>query len=110
LKIYHTSGYIECTPEHYIFLPDGSYQEAGKFKVGDELVLYPSSSIEPIIKIEVTSPQETYNFEVSPQHSYIVNNVIVHNGGLNKLEVYEYTPLYNSDMIRYRTTANRFET
>lgn len=74
------------TPEHPFLTPDGSFQNAGSLKVGDEIVLADGSSraIEAINTVEPTA--DVYNIEVADLHTYVANGMRVHNwkheGGL----------------------------
>ena len=105
LKISSGSDEFTCTPEHYLFRPDGSFKPAEEFKVGESLVLHPETIVE-ITKIENVPAETVYNFEVAPQRSYIANNFVVHNGGLGKIDAYEYT-LSRRNEITYSTTNAR---
>ena len=111
LRIHYANDYVECTPEHWIFSPDGTFKEADKFKKGDLIVTNPTT-ITSITDIEIISPEKTYNFEVDDQRSYIANNLLVHNMGLGKFAGYTHTPLSNANnrhRIEWMNTNNRWE-
>ena len=91
IKINHTGtgDSIVCTPNHYIFSPDGTFKESKNFKVGEKLVDYKTHRSATITSIEQVEDQKTYNFEVDPFRNYVANNLVVHNGALGKVTAAE---------------------
>tara|TARA_Y100000589_G_scaffold330345_1_gene379707 strand:- start:1430 stop:3163 length:1734 start_codon:yes stop_codon:yes gene_type:complete len=74
-----------CTPDHFIFQPDGSYKEARHFCIGDKMIDAVNREDVTVTKISKAKEEKTYNFEVDPYKNYIANNILVHNGGASKV-------------------------
>ena len=83
INIKHWAGELTVTPNHWILMEDGLFLEAGKFTEKDQIVTY-EGKISPIESIKSAGKGNSYNFTVSQQHTYIANNVRVHNGGGGK--------------------------
>ncbi|HEY9886672.1 MAG TPA: polymorphic toxin type 17 domain-containing protein, partial [Vampirovibrionales bacterium] len=72
------SQLMKVTSEHRI-LVNGIWKEAGEIKIGDKLL---GSNRESVFLLSVKEKNEevpVYNFEVEDTHTYIANNVVVHN-------------------------------
>ena len=80
---------LEVTGNHAIYVgieTESQFKEAREFEVGDTFYKYDGT---PLVITEIDfrdiEPDElTYNLEISPHHTYIVNGVKVHNGGGGK--------------------------
>lgn len=99
------------TFDHFIFSPDGSYKQACEFRVGDDLISYKDKKLVKIIGQDVINPLPTYNFEVKTHHNYIANGIVVHNGGLTKLQWNNKGTAnnYRDNIVIYDSTAGEFE-
>ena len=83
LKITHEQGVIYPTNNHWIF-NDGTFKEAKEFTEGEHLTLA-DGSLSKIINSEISEPVDyTYNLTVDPHHTFIADNVRVHNKGGDK--------------------------
>ena len=81
IKIKHWKGELVVTPNHWLLMEDGLFLEAAKFQEKeDQLVTY-EGKVSPIDEILPASPGTSYNFSVSQRHTYIANNIRVHNKG-----------------------------
>ena len=82
-SIVHENGELRVTGNHWLLTEDNTFLEAEKFSVGDFLILYQGelSKIQSIQKIEKA---KSYNFTVEKYHTYIANDVRVHNKGAGK--------------------------
>ena len=80
ITIKHWSGSFTVTPNHWLLLEDGLFLEAAKFTEDDQIVTY-DGKISPIETIEYGGKGNSYNFTVSKQHTYIADDVRVHNKG-----------------------------
>ena len=77
-------SYIYVTPNHWFLTEDNDFLEIGHFKV-DDAVIKKSGHITTVKTIEQLSElYTTYNFTVENNHSYIANNIRVHNKGGGK--------------------------
>jgi len=79
-KVTHEYGTLHITKNHWVLKEDGTYQELGDFVVGDCLLTRDGKKSK-INSIEFLRTDEVYNFKVSHFHSYIADNIKVHNGG-----------------------------
>ena len=88
ITVTHTgkSKEFTCTPDHFIFMPDGQFKEISSFEVGDELVDSVNKCNVTIISITEAPNQDTYNFAVTPHKNYIANDILVHNSGGSKVD------------------------
>ena len=80
LTIKHWVGEFTVTPNHWLLLEDGLFLEAGKFTEEDQVVTH-DGKLSPIESIEYGGKGDSYNFTVSQQHTYIANDIRVHNKG-----------------------------
>lgn len=88
---------LAVTGEHVLFI-NGEWNLASNLKVGDSL-LGKDNEVIPVISIrEVTEPAFVYNFEVEKYHTYIANNIYVHNdkGGDGVRNDFEDTAIFKS--------------
>ena len=99
------------TFDHFIFSPDGSYKQACDFRVGDNLISYKDKKLVKIIGQDLIKPLPTYNFEVKTHHNYIANGIVVHNGGLTKLEYNSKTVNNNfqDNIVMYNSTNTEWQ-
>jgi len=74
---------IRATPNHWFFNEYNRFTPLENFKVGDVLI-HESGDVMPIEKIEEDGNEKVYNFHVFKNHTYIANNIFVHNGGGGK--------------------------
>jgi hypothetical protein len=88
ITVTHTgkSKEFTCTPDHFIFMPDGQFKEISRFEVGDELVDSVHKCNVTIVSITEATNQDTYNFAVTPHKNYIANDILVHNSGGSKVD------------------------
>ena len=88
---------LEVTGEH-VLLINGKWDTASNIKVGDSLLSKDNEEI-PVTSIrKVTEPTYVYNFEVEKYHTYIANNIYVHNdkGGDGVRNDFEDTATFQS--------------
>ena len=110
VNIEYGDGSLECTPDHFIFTPDGSVKEAKDFKIGDTLVNVTKKNVSIITSIKSAPAQPTYNFEVTPYENYVANDILVHNMAFQKLEYLhqastsdDWVPMYNTNAGQWKS-------
>lgn len=72
---------IQATPNHPIRV-NSAWKPAGNIKKGDTILVYENSNLKPIVVLEteVIKGHEKALYNISTTlHTYIVNNIIVHN-------------------------------
>jgi predicted phage tail protein len=74
---------IRSTANHWFFNEYNRFTPLENFQVGDVLI-HESGDVMPIEKIEEDGSEKVYNFHVLKNHTYIANNIFVHNGGGGK--------------------------
>ena len=74
---------IRATGNHWFFNEYNRFSPLENFKVGDVLI-HKSGDVMPIEKIEEDGNEKVYNFHVLKNHTYIANDILVHNGGGGK--------------------------
>ena len=74
---------IRATGNHWFFNEYNRFTPLENFKVGDVLI-HKSGDVMPIEKIEEDGSEKVYNFHVLTNHTYIANDILVHNGGGGK--------------------------
>ena len=74
---------IRSTGNHWFFNEYNRFTPLENFQVGDVLI-HKSGDVMPIEKIEEEGNEKVYNFHVMKNHTYIANNILVHNGGGGK--------------------------
>ena len=84
IKIKHWKGELIVTPNHWLLLEDGLFLEAGKFQEKEDQLITYDGKVSPIDEIISVDSAVSYNFTVSNQHTYIANNIRVHNKGGGK--------------------------
>lgn len=72
--------YIRANHEHPFLNGDGDFVSVSMLKVGDELVTFHDKKLK-IISIEEDGYEPVYNIEVEKYHTYIAENLFVHNIG-----------------------------
>ena len=105
IKIKHWAGEFTVTPNHWILAESGLFMEAGKFTLDDQVV-NKEGQISPIESIEAVDSEPSYNFTVSEAHTYIANDVRVHNkgggkggGGTSHTPVEAENDLFSTDIL-----------
>ena len=74
---------IRATGNHWFFNEYNRFSPLENFKVGDVLI-HKSGDVMPIERIEEDGNEKVYNFHVLTNHTYIANDILVHNGGGGK--------------------------
>lgn len=74
---------IRATPNHWFLNEYNRFAPLENFKVQDVLI-YENGDVLPIEKIEEDGLSKVYNFHVKDDHTYIADNIRVHNGGGGK--------------------------
>lgn len=74
------NGFIEITSNHWVQNQYGSFVEIGTLTI-DDAIVDGMGHLRPIITISSLEPEPVYNLTVEPNHTFICNNVRVHNGG-----------------------------
>jgi len=72
-----------ATPNHWVLTSENSFSEIGKLNEMLTLVDI-NRGLKPITKVEYYSKETVYNFIVKEYHTYIANDIRVHNGGKGK--------------------------
>lgn len=88
---------LEVTKEHVLFI-NGQWNVAESIKVGDTLIDKDSQPV-PVLSVrKATKPVYVYNFEVEKYHTYIANNIYVHNdkGGDGVRSDFEDTAVFQA--------------
>jgi len=84
LRVKHWQGELCVTPNHWVLTDINTFIEIGNLQVDDALVML-DGSLSPILSIEkVIGPIKVYNLTVEDLHTYIANDVKVHNKGGGK--------------------------
>ena len=81
IKLIHWNGSLTLTPNHWVLLEDGLFLEAGKLIAGEDQLVTEEGKISPIDEICPAPSATSYNFTVATQHTYIADNIRVHNKG-----------------------------
>lgn len=76
-------GKLYATPNHWVLNQNNSFSEIGKLTEHDCLV-DGANNLRPLISSQSYSTEDVYNLSVTPDHTYIVDNIRVHNGGGGK--------------------------
>ena len=104
ITIKHWAGEFTVTPNHWILADSGLFLEAGQLTTKDQVVTK-DGQISPIESIEPAGSGSSYNFTVSKAHTYIANDVRVHNKGGGKGGGTTHTPveaensLFSTDIL-----------
>jgi len=88
---------LEVTGVH-VLLINGKWNTADTIKLGDTLLGKNNQAV-PVVSVrEVTKPVYVYNFEVEKYHTYIANDIYVHNnkGGSGVRSDFEDTAIFKS--------------
>lgn len=80
LKVKFWSGEIFITPNHWVLNQYSSFVEVGSLTIEDALV-DGMGHLRPIISMEIIGYEPVYNLTVDIHHTFIANNIRVHNGG-----------------------------
>ena len=84
LKITLWGGKIIRSTENHWFLNEyNRFAPLSQFKVGD-ILIHKSGDVLPIEKIEEDGYEDVYNMHVAEYHTYIAEEIFVHNGGGGK--------------------------
>jgi hypothetical protein len=84
IKLIHWKGELTLTPNHWVLIEDGLFLEAGKLTAGEDQLVTKDGKISPIDEIISVPSATSYNFTVSKQHTYIADDIRVHNKGGGK--------------------------
>jgi hypothetical protein len=107
LYIYHESGVLRPTFNHYILTEEGKYKEAKDFKIGEKLT-NEAGDLKRILAV-IPDPDEydyTYNLTVFPFPTYIADGIKVHNKGGGKGGGSEQrTPVEDANSLQARGMA-----
>lgn len=84
IKIDHDYGTIKLTPNHWVFVGNNEYKEAGQLNIGD--VIYCLDNVPSQIKSIKKDGVEpyVYNLTINEFHNFIADGIRVHNGGGGK--------------------------
>ena len=74
---------LYATPNHWVLTSENSFSEIGKLNEMLTLVDI-KGGLKPITKVEYHGKHKVYNFIVKEYHTYIANDIRVHNGGKGK--------------------------
>jgi len=74
---------LEVTPNHWMLTPDSKFMDACMFDVGDCFVDVTGNFIS-IVDKQYKTTNNTYNLTVEKDHTYVANDILVHNKGGNK--------------------------
>jgi hypothetical protein len=110
IEIEYWGGSVKVTPNHWFLNEYNTFNEVGNFDVDDALI-DKAGDITPILSIKkLDGLHKTYNLTVATHHTYIANNVRVHNKGGGKggqtaaPGVEQPNSLFSSDIL-FITTA-----
>jgi predicted phage tail protein len=73
-------GEVDITPNHWVLNQYGTFAEISSLTEEDALV-DGMGHLRPIKKITPILPEPVWNLTVEPNHTFITNNIRVHNGG-----------------------------
>jgi hypothetical protein len=76
-------GALYATPNHWVLTSENSFTEIGKLNELLTLVDI-NGGLKPITKVDYFGKETVYNFIVKDYHTYIANDIRVHNGGKGK--------------------------
>jgi hypothetical protein len=74
---------LNGTTNHWVLTSENSFSEIGKLNEMLTLVDI-NGGLKPITKVEYIGKETVYNFIVKDYHTYIANDIRVHNGGKGK--------------------------
>lgn len=74
---------LNATTNHWVLTSENSFSEIGKLNEMLTLVDI-NGGLKPITKVEYIGKETVYNFIVKDYHTYIANDIRVHNGGKGK--------------------------
>ena len=80
LRVKFWRGEVFATPNHWVLNQYDAFSEIGRLTAEDALV-DGMGQLRPIIGAELIGSEPVYNLTVVPNHTFIANNVRVHNGG-----------------------------
>lgn len=80
LHVKYWGGELFATPNHWVVNQLGTFAELGTLTTEDALQ-DGLGHLRPIISKEVVAYEPVYNLTVEPHHTFIANNIRVHNGG-----------------------------
>lgn len=92
--------YIRANHEHPFLNGDGDFVAVSELKIGDELVTFHDKKLK-IINIEEDGFEPVYNIEVEKYHTYIAENLFVHNRYASRprqVKAYRSTTLTSSSV------------
>ena len=72
------NSFVDVTKEHPVLTLENTFEEIGKLNVGDYLIDIHNSPVR-ITSIEFLNKDRVYNIEVKNNHTYIAENIRVHN-------------------------------
>ena len=74
---------IRATENHWFLNESNRFAPLSNFKIGD-ILIHQSGDVLPIEKIEEDGYEDVYNMHVKDHHTYIAEEILVHNGGGGK--------------------------
>lgn len=80
LHVKYWGGDLFATPNHWVINQFGSFVELSTL-TEDDALQDSFGHLRPILSKEVISYEPVYNLTVEPWHTFIANNIRVHNGG-----------------------------
>jgi predicted phage tail protein len=81
-------GEIEATPNHWVLNQNNAFVEISRI-TEDSCLVDINGQLRPITNIVKTGSKKVYNLTVAKYHTYIANNICVHNGGGGKQGAYK---------------------
>ena len=99
-RVTHKYGSLEITPNHWVIGSDNLFKELKDFSVGEELVLEDGTYSE-ILHLEKIDNDDVYTLTVEEHHTFIAENVRVHNKGGGKDQGGKEDPnsLFSTDIL-----------
>lgn len=80
ILVKYWGGELYITPNHWVLNQYNSFVEAASMTMEDAL-MDGMGHLRPIISMESIGSESVYNLTVEPNHTFIANNIRVHNGG-----------------------------
>lgn len=80
-RYYYWGGYLDATPNHWVLNQYNTFASIGTL-TEDDCLVDSLGHLRPVLNSEILTSQTVYNLTVSPNHTFIVGGIRVHNGGI----------------------------
>ncbi len=74
---------LRITPNHWVLNEHNTFSEIGKMQI-DDVLICTDGTLLPITDIKIVDNEKVYNLTIENDHTFIANNIRVHNKGGDK--------------------------